>query len=188
MVQDARVLSASETAEALKSIGIDLTSELVLVARSPLVGRLRYSWSPVKRYLQEHCRPATNDCTDNVFPLDCTHFVSHALNKSGVFVKNPSADCASGLCVRVNDLAASFASSVSRYSNMRQLRSHAETRQGDFCFIPSWFGLSKEHVMVLHSSATAQGAKVFAHSNARCGEFVDYEGAACVYYRIDEVS
>jgi hypothetical protein len=110
------------------------------------------------------------------------------MNKSGVFVKLPSADCASGLCTLVNDLAASFSASCSRYSNIKQLENHAGTREGDYCFIPSWFGLAKEHVMVLASTATPTGASVYAHTNSRCGEFVNFEGEDCIYYRIEEAT
>ncbi|HYG34739.1 MAG TPA: hypothetical protein VEC99_08150 [Clostridia bacterium] len=160
-------------------------SELVLVARNPLADKLRYDWAPVKAYLKEHCKPATNNCPDNVFDLDCTHFVCHAMNKAGVFVKSPSASCTSGLCIRVNDLAASFAASVGKYANVVQIENHAETKEGDFCFIPSWFHLSKDHAMVLADTASALGARVYAHTAARCGdEVVSFDGQGCVYYRI----
>ncbi|ACA15975.1 hypothetical protein M446_1469 [Methylobacterium sp. 4-46] len=184
MEQDSPVLSPAESKTIYLSLGIILDENLVLVARNPLPERLRYSWPPVKAYLASNCSPPTNDCPDNVFSLDCTHFVAHALNKSGVFVKVPSADCASGLCIRVNDLAAAFHNSVEEYLNVTQIRSHQETREGDFCFIPSWFGLSKEHAMVLHSPATPRGARVYAHTNSRCGDYVSFEGQSCVYYRI----
>jgi hypothetical protein len=105
-----------------------------------------------------------------------------------MFVKLPSADCASGLCIRVNDLAASFATSTGRYSNVKQLTSHGETRAGDFCFIPKWFGLRKEHAMVLAASATPNGAPVYAHTKPHCGEYVDFEGEDCIYYRIEEAT
>jgi hypothetical protein len=162
----------------------NLSDELILVARNPMSSSLRYSWSPANKYLAEHCKPATNDCDDNVFDSDCTHFVCHALNKAGVFVKLPSQVCQSGLCIRVNDLAASFAASVEKYSNVMQIESHEDTQEGDFCFIPSWFHLSKDHVMVLSGTATETGASVYAHSNPRCGDNVSFDGQACVYYRI----
>lgn len=181
-----RVLTPEEMNKFLSSTPKPAAADLVLVTRNPLPGKLRYASAPVKTYLQAHCNPPTNDCEDNVFDSDCTHFVCHALNKTGVFVKLPSADCTSGLCIRVNDLAASFSESTSRYSNVKQLSSHEETKEGDYCFIPTWFGLRKEHAMVLADKASAGGAKVYAHTNARCGEYVSFEGEDCAYYRIEE--
>lgn len=40
--------------------------------------------------------------------------------------------------------------------------------------------------MLLASQATPAGATVYAHTNNRCGNFVSFEGAACVYYRIED--
>lgn len=40
--------------------------------------------------------------------------------------------------------------------------------------------------MLLASQATPTGATVYAHTNNRCGNFVSFEGAACVYYRIED--
>lgn len=183
-----QVLNKQAALELLLNKNFSL-DELVLVSRNPLADKLRYSWSHVKAYLAEHCKPATNDCEDNVFDSDCTHFVCHALNKAGVFVKLPSETCRSGLCIRVNDLAASFAVSIGKYSNVIQIESHATTREGDFCFIPSWFHLSKDHVMVLSDTATESGAPVYAHSAPRCGnEIVSFDGQACIYYRIESAS
>jgi hypothetical protein len=164
----------------------DAASDLILVARSPLQGQLKYASTPLMAYLQANCNPPTNDCPDGVFDSDCTHFVCHALNRAGVYVRLPSAACTSALCIRVNELAASLAASVASYSNVTQLQSHADTRAGDFCFIPSWFGMRKEHAMVLADTATPTGAAVYAHTNAHCGDVVPFEGAGCVYYRIDE--
>lgn len=186
--RDSKVLTPDEMNAILKSFEVTDTTDLVLVARNPVLGKLRYQWAPVKTYLQSHCRPETNDCPDNVFDEDCTHFICHALNKAGVFVKLPSIDCQSGLCIRVNELAAAFSASTNRYSNVRQLSTHAETREGDYCFVPKWFGLKKEHAMVLADTASSTGARVYGHTNPRCGEFKDFEGEDCTYYRIEEAT
>lgn len=160
---------------------------LILVARNPLSdGRLRYREAPLWEYLRGHCSPSTNDCPDNVFDNDCTHFVCHALNKAGVFVRVPSANCASGLCIRVNDLAESFHNSTTRYSNVHKLSGYAATRAGDFCFRPGWFHIDKDHVMVLAATATGTSARVYGHTNPRCGDEVPLPAADCTYYRIDE--
>lgn len=186
MHNESRVLSVVEAEKVFRPVDVAADEGLILVARDPIPGRLRFAPRRFMEYLKQHCRPPTNDCADNVFLLDCTHFVCHALSRGGVFVKLPSVSCASAMCVRVNELAASFAAAVPAYGNVKHIGSHAETQSGDFCFIPKWFGLSKEHAMVLASTATPLGAKVFAHTNARCGDQVEFEGAECVYYRIDE--
>lgn len=146
---------------------------------------LPYDSSKAMAYGRTWCEGG-NDCTDGSFDNDCTHFMCHCLNAGGVKVPNPSATCSSGLCIRVNDLAAAMSNAVSQYSNVKRLDDHSQSRQGDFCFIPSWFGLRKEHVMMLADVADPTGAKVIAHTNNRCGEFVSFEGADCVYYRIED--
>lgn len=179
---DSKVLNEEEVARKLASFTPN--PQLLLVARNPLPDKLRYKFDPVKEYLQEYCRPPDNRCPDGAFPKDCTHFVAHALNRGGVFVQLPSVDCQSGLCIKVDELAASFHASKAKYRNVMQLTSHAQTQEGDFCFIPDWFGLSKDHVMVLADKAKPTGAKVWGHTQNRCGEEVGFDGADCVYYRI----
>ena len=185
-MRESRVVTPEDTAWLFERLGIKAAPDLVLVAREPLMGKLRYRWSPVKTYLQQNCNPEENACLDKVFELDCTHFVCHALNKSDVYVKIPSVNCQSNLCIRVNDLAASFFTSTQRYSNVTQLSTHAQTREGDYCFIPGWFGIDKDHVMVLAGPATATGASVWGHTNARCDQLVAFDGEDCIYYRITE--
>ena len=148
---------------------------------------LPYNSAQVFSYAQNYCSGG-NDCPDSSFPLDCTHFMCHCLAATGVGVTNPTAHCQRGLCIRVDDLAAAFANSVGMFSNVLRISSHAQTRRGDYCFIPSWFGLSKEHVMLLANTASPQVASVYAHTNNRCGEFVSFEGVDCAYYRIEDAS
>lgn len=149
-----------------------------------LANNLPYDSSKVFNYASRYCNGG-NDCPDGSFRLDCTHFICHCLDAARLTITNPSAKCASGLCIRVNDLAEAFSNASKTYDNIKQINSHSATRRGDFCFIPSWFGLSKEHVMLLTDTATNTGAKVYAHSNNRCDVFVNFEGADCVYYRIE---
>jgi hypothetical protein len=162
-------------------------SSLFLTAHELLstADTLPYNSSKVFSYAQNYCGGG-NDCPNGSFPLDCTHFLCHSLHATGVTVTNPSHKCARGLCTRVNDLAATFNNSVGKFNNVKRLGSHAETRRGDFCFIPSWFGLSKEHGMLLAGPASPDGAMVYAHTNNRCGTRVNFEGASCVYYRIED--
>ncbi|MDE9451507.1 hypothetical protein J3R80_13620 [Aliiroseovarius sp. Z3] len=183
---ESKVLSSSEIEERRRDFGMESAVGLVLVARSPVKDKLRYDTSKTNAYLTEYCGVKDNDCPDSAFDLDCTHFVCHALNKTGVFVQLPSTSCDSGLCIRVNDLAESFLASTKRYSNVSVVDSHSKTRSGDFCFIPGWFGLSKNHVMVLSDTASSTGAKVYGHTNERCGEFAEFEGEDCIYYRIED--
>lgn len=145
---------------------------------------LPFDLSKALEYAQNYCAGG-NDCSDNEFTLDCTHFMCHCLAAGGVSVSKPSAQCASKLCIRVNDLAAAISNSVGTYSNVKKLAGHAATQRGDICFIPSWFGLSKEHAMLLADTATSSGAKVYAHTNNRCGSLVSFDGADCTYYRIE---
>ncbi len=148
---------------------------------------LPYRSSDVLGYAKDNCAGG-NDCPDGSFPLDCTHFICHSLSATSVYVTNPSHKCKKELCTRVNDLAAAFNNAVTQFDNIKRVSSHDSTRRGDFCFIPSWFGLSKEHAMLLADTSSNKGAKVFAHTNNRCGEYVSFDGADCAYYRIEDYS
>jgi hypothetical protein len=151
-------------------------------------GVLVYKWAPVEAYLIQYCG-GDNDCPDGNFPEDCTHFICHALNKADVYVEDRSASCASGVCIRVNDLATAFHDAVTTYSiNVKSIGSHDQTKRGDFCFIPEWFGLRKSHALVLADTATDSGASVYGHTNFRCAEFVAFEGESLKYYRINDWS
>jgi hypothetical protein len=185
MKRKSKVLNARETRDLFTKLKILDEQNLILVSRGGADDRLNYDWALSKQYLMSNCSPETNNCPDNVFDEDCTHFVSHAMNHGNVFVRLPTAECQSGLCIRVNDLAASFHASASKYPNVHQLTSHADTQEGDFCFIPGWFGLKKTHAMVLAGPASESGAPVWAHTNAHCGDAADFEGQDCIYYRID---
>lgn len=161
-----------------------LELKLVSLGAVAPTATLPFDLSKTLEYAQNYCAGG-NDCSDSEFPLDCTHFMCHCLAAGGISVSRPSAQCASGLCIRVNDLAAAISNSVGKYSNVKKLAGYAATQKGDICFIPSWFGLSKEHAMLLADTATSTGAKVYAHTNNRCGNLVTFDGAECAYYRIE---
>lgn len=184
MTKESKVLNEAEAEAAFRSPK-NLVAELVLVNS---VGgqprRLSYDQAEALKYWDTFCAGG-NDCPNNSYPLDCTHFCCHGLAKGDVKIKQPSHTCDSYLGTRVNDLAASFYNSLSAYDNVKQIQSHAATKKGDFCFIPGWFGLSKDHVMILNGTAVATGAPVWGHTSNRCGTFVNFEGEDCVYYRID---
>ncbi len=146
--------------------------------------RLPFDWNKAKTYYSNYC-PGGNDCPDDEFPLDCTHFVSHGLSKSKIIVNLPSATCSHGVCIRVEELAAAFKNSVKKYSNVKEITDFSVTREGDFCFIVSWFGLSTDHVMVLADKLSPKSAKVWGHTNNRCASPVDISGQSIVVYRIE---
>jgi hypothetical protein len=189
MSQESTVLTVEEVSTLLAQAESEQQATFFLTTddlheRAPV---LPYNSAKVFTYAQSFCS-AGNDCPDGSFSLDCTHFLCHALFATGLKVTNPTAKCQRALCIRVNDLATAFNNTVGKFSNVKRVGSHAETRRGDFCFIPSWFGLSKEHGMLLSAQASGTGASVYAHTNNRCGQFVNFEGAACVYYRIEDAS
>ena len=121
---------------------------------APTAGTLPYNSGKVFGYAQSWCGGG-NNCPDGSFPLDCTHFICHCLQATEVYVTAPSAMCQKGLCIRVNDLAAAFNKAVNQYTNVKRIARHSDTRRGDFCFIPSWFPLSKEHAMLLRTCSSA---------------------------------
>ena len=189
MAQESRVLSTEDVVGLLQQVEAEQLARYTLTT-DDLAERadvLPYNSAKVFGYAQNFCGGG-NDCPDGSFALDCTHFLCHSLFATGLKVTNPTAKCQRGLCIRVNDLAAAFNNTVGKFSNVKRIGSHAETRKGDFCFIPSWFGLSKEHGMLLAAQASGTGASVYAHTNNRCGHVVNFEGAACVYYRIEDAS
>jgi hypothetical protein len=164
-----------------------LASDLLLIPQDGSnVTKLPFDWAKAKEYYEEYCpRGGGNDCPDGEFILDCTHFVSHGLSKSKIIVDRPTETCQNGVCIRVAELAAAFKNSVNKYSNVKKIADIAQTRAGDFCFVVSWFGLSKDHAMVLADKLSASGGKVYGHTNPRCGEMVDLTGVSLVIYRIE---
>ncbi|WP_377828804.1 hypothetical protein ACFKHW_37685 [Bradyrhizobium lupini] len=173
--------------ELSKEIGPQLASDLLLIPRDGSdVATLPFDWGKAKEYYLDHCaQGGGNDCPDGEFELDCTHFVGHGLSKTEIIVNQPSAICASGVCIRVAELAAAFKNSAGKYSNVKKIADIGQTREGDFCFVVSWFGLSKDHAMVLADTITSSGGKVYGHTNSRCGDVVDLSGESLVVYRIN---
>lgn len=146
--------------------------------------KIPFSWADAKAYYTTYCR-AGNDCDDGTFDLDCTHFMCHGLYSAKVTVNTPATKCASGLCIRVAELAAAFKNSVSKYTNVRKIAKLPDSREGDYCFVVSWFGLSKDHAMALAGTVGSTGGNVYGHTNNRCGEYVDLTGETLVVYRIE---
>lgn len=162
-------------------------SNTLLVSRAEAPsGQLGFSWYAVEKYLSANCDPARNDCPDGVLMTDCTHFIAHALNKTGVFVKIPKVECASGLCVNAREMATAFQNAAGRYSNVTLVSSYEDTRKGDFVFLPRLWGLDYYHAMVLAAPAKKTTTRHWSHSYPRCGnediEYIDDR----VFYRISD--
>lgn len=164
-----------------------LASDLLLIPRDGAhVTRLSFDWATAKEYYSQYCpRGGGNDCPDGEFPLDCTHFVSHGLSKTKIIVNLPSVICTNGVCIQVAELSAAFKNSVVKYSNVKKVADLSGTKEGDFCFVVSWFGLSKDHAMVLADTITSTGGRVYGHTNTRCAEQVDLTGQSLVVYRVE---
>lgn len=161
------------------------SADLLLVPRAGQSGsRLPFNWETAISYYQEFCSGG-NECPDDEFPLDCTHFVSHGLSKGEALVNLPETTCAHGVCIRVAELAAAFRNSATKYQNVSRINSFDNTQRGDFCFIVSWFGFSKDHVMVSADRVNSDGGRVWGHTNNRCSELVSWAGQTLVIYRID---
>lgn len=169
--------------EELENYQLDTFSNSFAAAPRPLA-TLPYNSAKVFAYLEARCSGG-NNCPDGQFPLDCTHFVCHGLAATDVRVTSPTAVCRSGLCIRVNELATAFSNAVGKIENVKRV-SVAEAKRGDFCFIPKWYGLGKDHVMVLAGPCAADGAPVYAHTNNRCGDKAPFTPSDCIFYRIED--
>ena len=168
-----------------KEIGFLAENLLLIPQDGSSPNALPFSWAKAKEYYSEYCHFGSgNDCPDGEFDKDCTHFVAHGLSKSKVIVNLPTALCENGVCTLVAELAAAFKNSTGRYSNVKRIDDLSTTREGDFCFVVTFFGLSKDHVMVLSERMSASGGRVYGHTNNRCGEYVDLTGQSLVIYRI----
>lgn len=169
-----------------KELGAMATTLYLIPQDGSSPSRLPFNWEKAKEYYSAYCSVgAGNDCPDGEFPLDCTHFVAHGLSKSKIIVNLPTATCTNGVCIRVADLAAAFKNSTARYTNVKRIEDLSNTREGDFCFVVSWFGLSKNHAIVLADRISANGGSVYGHTNNRCGESVDLTDQTLVVYRIE---
>jgi hypothetical protein len=160
-------------------------SDLLLIPRDGAdVQALAFDWGAAKAYYEQYCVEG-NDCPDGQFDSDCTHFASHGLSKSAIIVDLPSATCTNGVCIRVAELAAAFKNSSNKYQNVKRIDDITQSREGDFCFVISWFGLSKDHVMILADTIASNGGRVYGHTNNRCGQQVDLSNQTLVVYRIE---
>jgi hypothetical protein len=156
-------------------------------------GKLPYKSTNAFAYAKRWCGGG-NDCRSSQYKdpnnFDCTHFMSHVLNAGGVKVIGSGAHCESNLCIRVKELADWFSSASAKYTNVRKLEGWQDARRGDFCFLQATIrgqNLSRPyHVMLLTAAPKANGAKVFAHENNHCDEFVEFKTSECVYYWIEE--
>lgn len=167
MTETVRLLGDAEVRSILK-IEENRLGDLVLVSRLQAgPQQLGYNAKKAKSYLNEYCEKG-NDCSSEELSADCTHFVSHALNRGGVFVKLPSVHCDSALCTNARELAVSFSNARDKYNNVSIVNKTEEAREGDFIFCPIWFGLDYYHAMVLASRIEGGKYKVWSHTRNHC--------------------
>lgn len=183
--QSAIIIDDNNFVEVLRNeLGASVANFLLIPQDGSDVSRLPFNWQSAKSYYSQYCSEG-NDCPDGEYPLDCTHFVGHGLSKTKIIVNLPETACANGICIRVAELAAAFKNSTTKYSNVKKINDLAQTKEGDFCFVVSWFGLSKDHALVLADRIGANGGKVYGHTNHRCAQTVDLTGQSLVVYRIE---
>ncbi|MEP5764871.1 MAG: hypothetical protein ABJ308_09760 [Halieaceae bacterium] len=111
-LKDAIIASGDELMSVLDDeLGV-MARDLLLVPKGRSPGsELPFTWSTARGYYDDYCSGG-NDCPDSEFPADCTHFVSHGLDKTDVVLNSPEADCQRNLCIRVAELAAAFQSAT----------------------------------------------------------------------------
>ncbi|NTI50982.1 BPSL0067 family protein [Agrobacterium rhizogenes] len=189
-IVSAKILRAPQLESILEEHLGPLFASLLLIPRNgSAADRLPFDWQTAKQYYIDYChRGDGNDCPDGEFPSDCTHFVCHGLSKTEVLVNLPETTCTNGVCIRVAELAAAFKNSAGKYKNVKAIGNLSQTKEGDFCFITSWFGLATDHVMVLAETITGAGGRVWGHTNPRCAERVDLTGQTLAVYRIESSS
>jgi hypothetical protein len=177
----------------LGSLSAPLTLALASQVRGqPKKESLRYDANKAFEYAKKWCNEG-NDCPSGQYldanNTDCTHFMSHVLKAGGVIVKGTDARCKSDLCIRVKELGVWFSNATQKYSNVKKLGGWKDGKKGDICFQQATFlGLNlgrKLHVMLLNDQPKANGAAVYAHQHNRCGDFIEFDTADCVYYRIE---
>lgn len=143
--------------------------------------KIQNVWEYVQKYGSHG-----NDCPQGQFDSDCAHFQSHALWAAGIRVDQPSAACASGLSLRVKDLAMAFDNASQRYQNVHKFIDYHLARRGDYCFLPRVEGANNDHMMLLAATPDPTGALVWSHTNNRLGTHAPFDPARCVFYRIDD--
>lgn len=164
---------------------------------------LLVNWTKADAYRLKFCK-GDNDCPDRqydgvsfaldapfvTYNYDCAHFVGHVLNAGGVLVPGSEAksSCKSGVVKRASEFASWFAMAATKYVNVKQITRWQDTRVRDIAFERRMKegALMPFHVMMLASTATQNGARVFAHSNDRCGEFeVPFKVEDALFFRIE---
>lgn len=149
-------------------------------------GKIAYDPSKAFSYASEWCHGG-NSCGEE-YDLDCTHFMCHCLAFGGIAISNPDAgaNCPAGLNVRVEYLAAAFAQLVAQYDNVRGITFDDLTQRGDYGLMKNWVG-TPTHAFLLNDRVDNSGklAKIYGHSNNRCGEQAPGSFIDAQYYRIE---
>jgi hypothetical protein len=119
---------------------------------------------------------------------DCTHFIAHVLAAGDIKLTSSVKSCASGLMIRAKELVPWLEGECNaRPAYVEKLASRYQAKKGDIAVqweldnnIPV-----PRHVMMVSGEVSATGAKVYAHSNNRCGDdFVVFDTSKCWFYRI----
>jgi hypothetical protein len=148
-------------------------------------GKIVYDPSKAFDYASEWCHGG-NSCNQE-YDSDCTHFMCHCLSAGGIAVKNPDAgaNCSAGLNVRVEYLAEAFSQLVAQYDNVRRITFDDLTQKGDYGLMKNWIG-TPYHAFLLNDRVdnSGQAARIFGHTNNRCGEEAPGSFIDAQYYRI----
>lgn len=149
-------------------------------------GRISYDPAAAFEYAQQWCHSDENECGAQ-YDADCTHFMCHCLAAGGIRVSGPDAgsNCPAGLNIAVRFLVEAFEKMRVNCSNVLRIGFDEHTLRGDYGFLQNW--LRPYHAFLLNDSVNANGrsAKIFGHTNPRCGAEVADDGFVNgTYYRI----
>ena len=110
--------------------------------------------------------------------------MSHCLAAGGIAIDKlkPEFRCPDGLCISAQVLAAALYNGAKSFSNITQLTGFRVSRRGDYGFFKRF--LAKNHSFLLNArvETTGRGAKIYGHSNNRCGERVASSSFRSGYY------
>jgi len=155
-----------------------------------------------KDYAIKFCRGG-NDCPDGQFyppaisddfpyislhNTDCCHFIAHVFYAGGLKVPGTARSCAKSLVVRAKELLPWLENAARTTANVKKLAGWQVAAEGDIVIQtkPDQGGPVPSHVMMVSGSVQADGARVFGHTNNRCGdEFVVFDATSAWFFRIE---
>lgn len=157
---------------------------------SILSNHFPFNWPKALAYAQKYCGQQNNSCgvfyDENTGSRgDCAHFVAHCLAEGGLKFSNLEFKCPAGMARLARDVGAGLSSASTKFDNIKLLEGFRVTTRLDIGFFVNLFG--KQHAFILAEEVlpNGSGAKIFGHTNNRCGELVqDGQFASGRYYRI----